>query len=135
MNKSDKALKVFYGWSRINAVRKKISLSVVFENTLEARSKRGETTLSRIQETCYVRYQDEGEMESGRHASRIFTSFDLMLEDKPINGSLQRILQINSDADQYHVSAKEREKISEALKKAFLMKYPDYVEPENTAVR
>lgn len=70
-------------------------------------------------------------MESGRHASRIFTSFDLMFEDKPINGSLQKILQINSDADQYHVSEKEREKISEALKKAFLLKYLDYVEPEN----
>lgn len=55
----NKPLKIFYGWSRVNAVRKKISLSVVFENTLEARSKRGETTLSRIQDTCYVRYQDE----------------------------------------------------------------------------
>ena len=55
-------LKVYYGWSKINAVRKKRSLSVMFENDLSCRRERGQRVLSATQDTVFVRYQDEEEM-------------------------------------------------------------------------
>ena len=74
-------LKVYYGWSKINAVRKKRSLSVVFENSLECRSQRGQRCLSSIQTTCYERYQTEEEAKDGLKQNRIFTGYDLMFDE------------------------------------------------------
>ena len=128
MGKNTK-LKVYYGWSKINAVRKKVSLSVVFENTLEARSERGQKTLSRIQETCYERFQDSKEMEQGSKQTRILTGYDMMFDDKHVDGSLNKILKANSEADKNHVSLTIRKEIEEALRTAFMRMYPDYKEP------
>lgn len=49
-------LRVFYGWSRLNKIRKKRAISVIFENCQGARY-RGEQLLKRMQDTCYVRKQ------------------------------------------------------------------------------
>ena len=119
-------LKVYYGWSRIGNVRKKRSLSVMFENDAQGcRSERGQRCLKTIQDTVFERFQDEEEEKQGILQNRIFTEYSLFLDEKPINGSLENILQINSEADRNHVSKAMRERISEALWNAFMLQIPD----------
>lgn len=125
-------LKVYYGWSRIGNVRKKRALSVMFENDAQGcRSDRGQRCLRTIQDTVIERYQTDEEMADEKRQNRIFTEYSLFLDEKPINGSLERCLLINSEADKNNVSKAMSEKISEALRKAFLYANPGYKEPSS----
>lgn len=125
-------LKVYYGWSRIGNVRKKRALSVMFENEmLGCRSERGQRCLRTIQDTVFERYQTDEEEKEGKRQNRIFTEYSLFLDEKPINGSLERCLLINREADKNHVSKAMRERISEALRKSFMFANPGYKEPNN----
>lgn len=124
-------LKVYYGWSKIGNVRKKRSLSVMFENDAQGcRSERGQRCLKTIQDTVFERFQDEEEEKQGKLQNRIFTEYSLFLDEKPINGSLERCLLINSEADKNHVSRAMRDRISEALRNAFMLANPGYKEPD-----
>lgn len=123
-------LKVYYGWARIGNVRKKRALSVMFENEmLGCRSERGQRCLRTIQDTVFERYQTEEEMADGKRQNRIFTEYSLFLDEKPINGSLERCLLINKEADKNNISKAMSERIFEALRKAFLFSNPGYKEP------
>ena len=123
-------LKVYYGWAKIGNVRKKRSLSVMFENDIQGcRSDRGQRCLRTIQDTIFERYQTEEEMKDGKCQNRIFTEYSLLLDEKPINGSLEKCLWINSEADKNHISKVMRERISEALRRAFILANPGYKEP------
>lgn len=123
-------LKVYYGWARIGNVRKKRALSVMFENDVQGcRSDRGQRCLRTIQDTVFERYQTNEEEKEGKQQNRIFTEYSLFLDAKPINGSLERCLLINSDADKNHVSKDIRDKISDTLREAFMLANPDYKEP------
>ena len=125
-------LKVYYGWAKIGNVRKKRALSVMFENDIQGcRSDRGQSCLRTIQDTVIERYQTEEEEKDGRKQNRIFTEYSLLLDEKPINGSLDKCLLINNEADRNHVSKAIRDKISEALRKAFLLANPGYKEPNS----
>lgn len=123
-------LKVYYGWAKLGNVRKKRALSVMFENEKQGcRSDRGQRCLRTIQDTVFERYQTEAEEKDGRKQNRIFTEYSLFLDEKPINGSLERCLQVNSEADKKHVSKAMRDKISEVLRTAFMQANPEYKEP------
>lgn len=123
-------LKVYYGWARIGGVRKKRALSVMFENEMQGcRSERGQRCLRTIQDTVFERYQTDEEMDDGKRQNRIFTEYSLFLDEKPINGSLEKCLLINREADKNNVSKAISERISEALRKAFLFSNPGYKEP------
>lgn len=123
-------LKVYYGWSRIGNVRKKRALSVMFENDAQGcRSDRGQRCLRTIQDTVIERYQTDEEMADGKRQNRIFTEYSLFIDEKPINGSLERCLLVNSDADKNNISKAIRDKISDALRKAFMLANPSYKEP------
>lgn len=123
-------LKVYYGWARIGNIRKKRALSVMFENDAQGcRSDRGQRCLRTIQDTVFERYQTNEEEKEGKQQNRIFTEYSLFLDAKPINGSLERCLLINSDADKNHVSKDIRDKISDTLREAFMLANPDYKEP------
>lgn len=123
-------LKVYYGWSRIGNVRKKRALSVMFENDAQGcRSDRGKRCLRTIQDTVIERYQTDEEMADGKRQNRIFTEYSLFIDEKPINGSLERCLLINREADKNNVSKAMSERIFEALRKAFLFSNPGYKEP------
>ena len=125
-------LKVYYGWAKTGNVRKKRALSVMFENEMQGcRSDRGQRCLRTIQDTIIERYQTKEEEKEGRKQNRIFTEYSLSLDEKPINGSLEKCLLINNEADRNHVSKAIRDKISEALRKAFLLANPGYKEPNN----
>lgn len=123
-------LKVYYGWARIGNVRKKRALSVVFENDrMGCRSDRGERCLRTIQDTVFERCQTNEEEKEGKQQNRIFTEYSLFFDEKPINGSLERCLLVNSDADKNNVSKDMSERISEALRNAFIFSNPEYKEP------
>lgn len=125
-------LKVYYGWAKIGNVRKKRALSVMFENEqLGCRSDRGQRCLKTIQDTVFERYQTDEEMTDGKRQNRIFTEYTLFLDEKPINGSLEKCLLINNEADKNHVSMAVRDRISDALRKAFIIANPGYKEPFN----
>lgn len=125
-------LKVYYGWAKIGNVRKKRALSVMFENEIQGcRSDRGQRVLRTIQDTVIERYQTEEEEKEGWTQNRIFTEYSLFIDEKPINGSLERCLLINNEADRNHVSKAVRDKISDALRKAFLLANPGYKEPNS----
>lgn len=125
-------LKVYYGWSRIGAVRKKRALSVMFENDkMGCRSDRGQRCLRTLQDTVFERYQTNEEEKEGKKQNRIFTEYNLFLDERPIDGSLERCLLVNSEADKNHVSKAVRDKIVEALRKAFMLANPDYKEPSS----
>lgn len=122
-------LKVYYGWSRIGNVRKKRALSVMFENDAQGcRSDRGQRCLRTLQDTVIERYQTDEEMADGKRQNRIFTEYSLFLDEKPINGSLERCLLVNSDADKNNISKAIRDKISDALREAFMLANPGYKE-------
>lgn len=122
-------LKVYYGWSRIGNVRKKRALSVMFENEMQGcRSDRGQRCLRTIQDTVVERYQTDEEEKDGRLQNRIFTEYSLFFDERPICGSLEKCLLINSESDKNHVSKAMRERISEALRKAFMLSNPGYKE-------
>lgn len=124
-------LKVYYGWAKIGNVRKKRSLSVMFENEVQGcRSDRGQRCLKTIQKTVFERYQTEEEEMDARQQNRIFTEYCLFLDEKPIKGSLEKCLQINNEADKNHVSKAMRDKIEEALRKAFMKANRRYREPD-----
>ena len=125
-------LKVYYGWSRIGNVRKKRALSVMFENDAQGcRSDRGQRCLRTIQDTVIERYQTDEEMADGKRQNRIFTEYSLFIDEKPINGSLERCLLINRESDKNHVSKAVREKIAEALRRDFMLANPGYKEPSS----
>lgn len=125
-------LKVYYGWSRIGNVRKKRALSVMFENDAQGcRSDRGQRCLRTIQDTVFERCQTNEEEKEGKKQNRIFTEYSLFFDEKPINGSLEKCLLINSEADRNHVSKAMSDKIAEALRRAFMLANPGYKEPSS----
>lgn len=124
-------LKVFYGWSRLNKIRKKRAISVIFENAREARGDRGERLLKKSQNTYYVRKQTVGEAADGGYKNRIFTEYSLFIDEKPFNGDLESILQCNYESDQNNVSPDELELIRKALRDGFKKSYPMYNNSRN----
>lgn len=125
-------LKVYYGWAKLGKIRKKRAISVMFENEiLGCRSDRGQRCLRTIQDTAFERYQTEEEMADGKRQNRIFTEYSLFFDERPINGSLEKCLLINSDADKNNVSKAVRDRISDALRKSFILANPGYKEPSS----
>ena len=125
-------LKVFYGWAKINKVRKREAISIIYENEELARSdtRRSGKLLAKLQETCYERYQTDAEASDAKASNRMFTEYSIFLDDKRIKGSLEKALEQNSLDDQKNVSKEERKKIADALRQHFLITHPDYQEPE-----
>lgn len=121
-------LRVWYGWNRINKIRKKRAISVMFENCF---SLRNEISLKRFQNTVYWRYQTDEEATDAPYSNRMFTEYRIFIDEKPYNGDLDKALQENFIADGNHVSHEERTEIMKKLKERFLLDYPGYKPPKN----
>ena len=52
------------------------------------------------------------------------------MEDKAVKGSLERALEVNSQADSNQVPAVVRKEIADKLRKRYLERHPDYKEPD-----
>lgn len=126
-----KRLKVFYGWSKINKIQKREAIAVAFENEELAgdECRRSGKSLRKTMIICYERYQTEEEMSDAPYKNRVFTVYYIFLDDKAVNGSLARALEINSESDKNHVTKEERKKILRALETAFMAAHVGYKEP------
>ena len=74
-----KLLRVFYGWAKINKIRKKEAISVIFEN--DGGFEKNEKKVKLYQNTVYTRFQTKKEMEDAEMSNRTFSDilFFLMI--------------------------------------------------------
>lgn len=122
-----KGYSVYYGWAKLNKIRRKEAISVIFEN--DYIPERNKNSVSKMQNTVYVRKQTLGEEKDAVGSVRDFTEYSIFMDDKKIKGSLELALKQNFLADQNNVSEEERLLIKEALKKKYLEDHPFYKEP------
>ena len=125
MNHELSDLKVYYGWSRLNKVRRNPAISVMFENAIEARSERGMNTVKRMQHTFYERFQTVLEADDGAKENRILTEFSIFLFDKKVKGDLDFLLEQNKIADENNVPEIILNEIKNAMQKGFNQVYKD----------
>ena len=126
-----KRLKVFYGWSKINKIQKREAIAVAFENEELAgdENRRSGKSLRKTMTVCYERYQTEEEMRDAPFQNRVFTVYNVFMDDKSIGGSLKKALADNASKDKKHVTKEEQMKISRALETAFMAAHIGYKEP------
>ena len=118
-------LRVFYGITKINKVLKKPSIAVFFENE-RYNSEKNERMVSRWIKIVHTRLQTEEEKEDSIFGNRVFTKYELCFNEKPFFGNYIYALEINHQADQFHVSKEERDviknKLLSELKKTYKLK-------------
>lgn len=124
-------LYVYYGWSKVNKIAKREALSVIFinENVGTRIGKDGQDGVTRFMHICFRRKQTEGEVAEGSRQNRIYTRYEIYMDDKKINGSLRRALEENSRSDRNNVSAKLRKEIEKKLYEGYIHLHPHYREP------
>lgn len=127
-----KALRVYYGWAKLNKVVKREALTVIFLNdsTGTRIGKDGSDGVTRFMNICAQRFQTDAEMSDAEHYNRIYSVYNIFLDDKKINGSLNAALEANFDADKNHVRQSERKAIMEKLREGFMRLHPNYQEPK-----
>lgn len=121
-----KMLRVFYGWAKINKIRKKEAISVIFEN--DGGFEKNEKKVKLYQNTVYTRFQTKKEMEDAEMSNRTFSEYSIFLDDKQIKGSLKKALEVNFLADKKNVAKEVREEIRRLLEKDFLLNHRNYKE-------
>lgn len=124
-----KLLRVFYGWAKINKIRKKEAISVIFEN--DGGFEKNEKKVKLYQNTVYTRFQTKKEMEDAEMSNRTFSEYSIFLDDKQIKGSLKKALEVNFLADKKNVAKEVREEIRRLLEKDFLLNHRNYKEPRS----
>lgn len=122
-------LRVWYGWAKLNKIRKREAISVIFENGKQS-SERTDGFIRKMQNTVYVRYQTEEESKDAAGKSRMFTEYNIFMDDKAIRNSLDFALWENSEADANNVSANERAVIEKKLRTAYMSAHRLYKEPD-----
>ena len=88
-----KRLKVFYGWSKINKIQKREAIAIAFENSEGAgwENSRSGKSIRKTMTICYERYQTDEEMKDAEFHNRVFTVYNVFLDDKRIGGSLWQL--------------------------------------------
>ena len=126
-----KGLRVYYGWRKLGKVVKKESLIVIFlnDNPGPRLTKDGYDGVTRWMHVAYSRVQTSGEARDSVYSNRMYTIFEIFMDDKYVQWNLERALQVNYDADKNNVSKKEREIIRDKLRVAYLASHPDYRPP------
>lgn len=123
-----KRLRVFYGFAKLNKIRHREAISIIFMNDYISEDKLL-NAIKKYQDTVFVREQTEAEEMDSLHSNRVFTEYSIFLDDKKINGSLTRAIRANDEADKNNVSKKTRIEIAEALRSHYLLHHPLYKEP------
>lgn len=120
-------LRVYYGWARINKIRKREAISVIFENC-QQNGQHAERFIKRMQDTVYVRFQTEEEAKDAEGINRMYTEYAIFMDHKNIRGNLNAALTENHIADANHVPENIRDEIRKKLHIAFISTHPDYKE-------
>ena len=122
-------LRVWYGWAKLNKIRKREAISVIFENGKQS-PERTDNFIRKMQNTVYVRHQTDEEAKDAKGSNRMFTEYTVFMDDKAIRNSLDFALWVNSEADANNVSAKERAVIEAKLRSAYMTSHILYKEPD-----
>lgn len=124
-------LRVYYGWRKLSKSVKRESLAVVFLNDDPGPriDKDGYDGVTKYIHVAYSRWQTKQESLDGKLSNRMYTMYEIFMDDKYVQGSLERALKVNYDKDKNNVSKKEREIIRDKLRVAYLTSHPDYREP------
>lgn len=120
--------RVYYGWARINKIRKREAISVIFENC-QQNKEHAERFIKRMQDTVYVRFQTEEESKDAEGINRMYTEFSIFMDHKNIRGSLNAALTENYIADSNHVPENIRDEIRKKLHTTFISSHLSYKEP------
>lgn len=125
-------LRVYYGWRKTSRIIKRESLAVVFLNDDPGPRicKDGYDGVSRYIHVVYSRWQTKEECLDGKLCNRMYTIYEIYMDDKHIQGSLELALQANYMADRNNVSEEERQQIMKKLREAYLGLHPGYKEPQ-----
>lgn len=113
-------LKVHYGFARLNKIRKKRALTVMFENSVL--TDRGEKFMKKMMNVVCSRDQSEEEIAEGKKQNRVFTTFESFIDEK-FNGDIEAVLEHNFQADSNHASIEIRNEIREKLRDAYKRVY------------
>ena len=111
-------LRVFYGWAKLNKIRKKEAISVIYENRAQ-REEKVQAFLKKSQETVYIRELTDEEMKDAEFQNRMFSEYSIRLDDKDIKGDVEKALEANFKADEKQLSLETREHIREELRKHY----------------
>lgn len=122
-------LRVWYGWSKINKIRKREAISVIFENGKQS-PERTDNFIRKMQNTVYVRHQTDEEVQDAKGINRMFTEYTIFMDDKVIQNSLDFALWVNHQADKNHVSKAVLDVIEKKLRTAYMQSHIMYKEPD-----
>lgn len=116
------SLRVFYGYAKLGKVIKKPALKIIFENG-DNNPDRNLTRVKSWMHVVYTRVQTKEEATDATDSNRMFTVYEHFIDEKPISGDLDFLLDQNFKADSNYVSIKEREEIRRKLREAYTQVY------------
>ena len=104
---------------------------MAFENEELAgdENRRSGKSLRKTMTVVAERWQTPEEMADARFSNRVFTIFNVFMDDKHVRGSLAKALGENMKADAKNVSQPMLKDIRERLERAYIAVHRDYKEP------
>lgn len=109
-------LKVYYGLRKLTAKAvRKPSIIVVFENA-NNNMRKNEKAINRLMYKVHERFQTQGEGFDADQSNRMFTVYEIFLEDRNIQGDPERAIKLNFLQDANNVSLQERQLIAEKIR-------------------
>lgn len=115
-------LRVFYGFSKLNKIKRKYALEVYFENSIN-NSEKNDRFISKCIYLVHTRQQTLEEAEDANLCNRTFLSYTMFIDEKPFNGDIDALLHHNAQADSKNVSSEELEQIRKKLKSYYFNEY------------
>ena len=107
-------LRVWYGLRKLTpTVVKKPSIIIVFENGYLLKN---ETSVKRMMKILHCRFQTEQELEDSNMSNRVFSIWEVYLNDKKFNGDVERAIEFNYQCDSNNVSEQERLEIANKIR-------------------
>ena len=107
-------LRVWYGLRKFTpTVVKKPSIIICFENGYLWKN---ENSVKRMMKILYCRFQTEQEIQDCKMSSRVFSIWEIYLNDKKFNGDIERAIEFNFQCDSNNVSEEERYQIADKIR-------------------
>jgi len=108
-------LRVWYGLRKLTEkVVKKPSIIIVFENEYTWKN---EESVKRMMKVLHTRYQTEDEMKDAEGGTRVFTIWEIFLQDRKFDGDVEKAIAYNRQCDINNVKEIELDEIENKIRK------------------
>jgi len=108
-------LSVWYGLRKLTEkVVKKPSIIIVFENEYTWKN---EESVNRMMKVLHTRYQTEDEMKDAEGGTRVFTAWEIFLQDRKFDGDVEKAIAYNRQCDINNVKEIELNEIENKIRK------------------